>query len=73
MTPEEQKAKLDEIGQAIRLNELPDDEVVMHVVIDMLHGVAQNDLQLTLAELGEMVSHALVKLGGFHRVGTCTW
>jgi hypothetical protein len=73
MSPEEARSHLDRIGAAIRLSELPDDVVVTQVVIDVLAGLFRNGIEVDSGQMGEILSTALVKLGGFHRAGSCQW
>lgn len=73
MTPEEAKIYLQEVGAIIRLSELPDEIVFQQVVVDLMHGIAVNKLDLNSGQLAEMLSNALVQLGGFHRQASCGW
>ncbi len=73
MTPDERQQHLNEIGSKIRLSELPDDVVLEHVVIEILHGIGEHGIYVNSGELAAMLTAALVKLGGYHRSGSCAW
>jgi hypothetical protein len=73
MSREEALGHLNEIGAAIRLSELPDEVVVVQVVVDILAGLYRNGIEVDSGQMGEILSTALVQLGGFHRAGMCKW
>jgi hypothetical protein len=71
MSPEEALEQLQNIGALIRLSELPDEVVMVQVVVDILAGLFRNGIEVDYGQLGEILSTALVSLGGFHRIGSC--
>ena len=69
-----QKAELLRIlGESIRLSDLSDYEVITRVTIDVLTGIHTKKLDVSMAQLAEMLAYALIDLGGFHRIASCAW
>lgn len=68
---DENLAFLHELGSHIRLSELPDEIVVTQTIVDIIYGLSQLGHELTVGEIAEVLAIALVRLGGFHRLGEC--
>lgn len=73
MDEKEKDARLKIIGEAIRLSDLSDEDLVKWVIIDMLKGINEAKLIVDAVGLAEMISLALCGLGGFHRHKACAW
>lgn len=69
----ERNQRLGIIGEAIRLSDLPDEDLMKFVVVDMLKGISDAKLNVNSVELAEMISLACVGLGGYHRHSGCKW